>query len=75
MDDENDIRLLDSKDDKNHLLEKELLLVLKQEKIENHLLNLLSLKELKTKPLYVYSFLIIHSLINGKITQKMILCE
>ena len=75
MDDENDIRLLDSKDDKNHLLEKELLLVLKQEKIENHLQNLLSLKELKTNPLYVYSFLIIHSLINVKINQKMILCE
>jgi hypothetical protein len=47
MDDEKDILLSVSRNDKSHSLVKELLQELKQEKIENHQVDLLYQKELK----------------------------
>jgi hypothetical protein len=50
MEVEKDTLLLVSREDKNHLLVKELLQESKQEKIENHQQDLLYQKELKTRP-------------------------
>jgi hypothetical protein len=49
MDDENDIHLSVLRNDKNHLQVRESLQVSRQEKIEKHQQDLLSLRELKIK--------------------------
>jgi hypothetical protein len=76
MDDEKDIHLSVSRNDKNHLPVRELLQVSRQGKQEKHQQDLLSPKERKINhSIFHYQLLPIHCLINGKITEKMILCK